>query len=97
MSTQALIQAQIARDAEADEWEKKREAIAQEAEMLDALFREDLRHTSTGGMLRGYLARDARVIAAFDALIDAIAEAELEGWARDADADAAADKWESQQ
>ena len=97
MSTRTLILAQIARDAEADEQEKKREAIAQEAEVLDALFREDLRQTSTGGLLRGYLTRDDRVIAAFDALIDAIAEAELEEWARDAADAAAADKWESQQ
>ena len=97
MSTQNLIRAQWARDAEADEWEKKREAIAQEAEMLEALFREDLGQTSTGRMLRGYLSRDARVIAAYDALIEAIAEAQLEEWARDAEADAAADKWESQQ
>lgn len=94
MSTQALIQAQRDRDAEADSLERRRDAIAQEAEMLDALFREDLRHTSTGGMLRGYLTRNARVIAAYDALIDAIAEAELEEWARNAAADAAADKWE---
>ena len=97
MSTQALIQAQRDRDAEAGEWERRREAIAQEAEMLDALFREDLRQTSTGGLLRGYLTRDARVIAAYDALIEAIAEAELEGWARDAADAAAADKWESRE
>ena len=96
MSTHELIRAQWARDDGADAWERKREAIAQEAETLDALFREDLRHTSTGGMLRGYLARNARVIAAYDALIDAIAEAELEEWARDAADAAAADKWEPQ-
>ena len=97
MSTQALILAQLARDAEADAPERKREAIAQEAEVLDALFREDLNQTSTGRMLRGYLSRNVRVITAFDALLEAIAEAQLEEWARDADADAAADKWESQQ
>ena len=97
MSTQALIQSQLYRDDEADEWERKREAIAQEAEVLDALFREDLKHTSTGRMLLGYLARDVRVITVFDALLEAIAESELEEWARDADADAATDKWESQQ
>lgn len=97
MSTQALIRAQWERDDDADALERKRDAIAQEAEVLDALFREDLNQTSTGRMLRGYLSRNVRVITVFDALLEAIAEAQLEEWARDADADAAADKWESQQ
>lgn len=97
MSTQALIRAQWERDDDADALERKRDAIEKEAEMLNALFLDDLNQIGMGRMLRGYLSRNGRVRAAFDALVNVIAEAELEEWARDADADAAADKWESQQ